>query len=134
MHCHRKPHAGQVRRNKQVYLGQVQRNYARLLNVLWFTSAKYLWSVYFQSDHILYLSWGMDWPIVLYQIIALHFFSVQNIHHIRHTRQKCSVRVPIRPFTTSSALLFTFPLFDVETTWGILNDISITPASDMRLV
>ena len=93
-----------------------------------------MWSVYFQSDHILYLSWGMDWPIVLYQIIALHFFSVQNIHHIRHTRQKCSVRVPIRPFTTSSALLFTFPLFDVETTWGILNDISITPASDMRLV
>ena len=45
--------------------------------------------------------------------------------------RKCSVLVPIRPLTASTALPSTFLFFDVETAWGFLNDMSMTPASDM---
>ena len=58
------------------------------------------------------------------------FLSNTSITFETYAR-KCSVLVPIRSLTAFTALPSTFLFFDVETARGFLNDMSMTPASDM---
>jgi hypothetical protein len=53
--------------------------------------------------------------------------SKSSITFERYARE-CSVLVPIRPLTASTALPSTLLFFDVETACGFLNDMSITLA------